>query len=67
MPVLIRISRISVIAPMLNEAPYVAQLATDLRRRRRVVRRSGVIVDGAAERLGLTLKVLDNPVGSRKA
>jgi glycosyltransferase involved in cell wall biosynthesis len=30
MPGLIRISRISVIAPMLNEAPYVEQLGTDL-------------------------------------
>jgi hypothetical protein len=30
MPGLIRISCISVIAPMLNEAPYVEQLATDL-------------------------------------
>ena len=75
MPALNRISRISVIAPMLNEAPYVEQLATDLAMQDFVGDVEILVADGgssdgsvslltgAAERLGLTLKVLDNPAG----
>ena len=60
---------------MLNEAPYVEQLATDLAQQDFAGEVEVLVADGgssdgsvalltgAAERLGLTLKVLDNPAG----
>jgi succinoglycan biosynthesis protein ExoA len=69
------INRISVIAPMLNEAAYVEQLASDLAGQDfagdvEVIVADGGSTDGsvplllaAAERLGLTLRVVDNPAG----
>jgi succinoglycan biosynthesis protein ExoA len=75
MPAPSRISRVSVIAPMLNEAPYVEQLAGDLAAQDFAGDVEVLVADGgssdgsvsllteAAERLGLTLKVLDNPAG----
>lgn len=69
------INRISVIVPMLNEAQYVEQLARDLsgqdfKGQVEVIVADGGSTDGsvplllaAAEGLGLTLKVVDNPAG----
>jgi succinoglycan biosynthesis protein ExoA len=70
-----RINRISVIAPMLNEAPHVEQLASDLAKQDFAGEVEVLVADGgssdgsvvlltsAAERLGLALQVLDNPAG----
>jgi succinoglycan biosynthesis protein ExoA len=75
MPGVDRINRISVIAPMLNEAPHVEQLVTDLATQDFAGEVEILVADGgssdgsvalltnAAEQLGLTLHVLDNPAG----
>lgn len=69
------INRISVIVPMLNEAAYVEQLASDLAGQDfagevEVIVADGGSTDGSvplllatAERLRLTLRVVDNPAG----
>lgn len=68
-----RINRISVIIPMLNEAAYVEQLASDLSAQDfdgdvEIIVADGGSTDGsaplllaAAERMGLALRVVDNP------
>ena len=70
-----RIERISVIIPMLNEAAFVEQLVSDLAAQDFAGAVDVIVADGgstddsvallraAAERLDLSLKVVDNPAG----
>jgi succinoglycan biosynthesis protein ExoA len=74
-PAVTHISRISVIVPMLNEAAHVEQLATDLALQDFTGEIEVIVADGgstdgsiplflaSAERLGLTVRVVDNPAG----
>jgi succinoglycan biosynthesis protein ExoA len=69
------IDRISVIVPMLNESAHVEQLASDFAGQDFAGHVEVIVADGgstdgsvplllaAAERLGLTVRVLDNPAG----
>jgi succinoglycan biosynthesis protein ExoA len=75
MPATMSITRISVIAPMLNEAAHVEQLASDLAVQDFAGDVEVLVADGgssdgsvslltaAAERLGLTVRILENPAG----